>query len=71
VGGSHNRQTSRQVAPAPVEQQQFRGYIKNVADSVPHDALKAQLEQYGELAHFDIARAPKVCSQTFHDYECR
>jgi hypothetical protein len=60
VGGSHNRQTSRQVAPAPVEPQQYRGYIKNVSENIAHDELKAQLEQFGELAHFDIARAPKV-----------
>lgn len=60
VGGSHNRQVSRQAnAPQP-EVPANRGYIKSVFDHVTHEDLKAALEKFGELTHFDIARAPRV-----------
>ncbi|KAK4507411.1 hypothetical protein PRZ48_001146 [Zasmidium cellare] len=56
VGGSHNRQQSRQTnAPQP-EQPQNRGYIKNVHENVDYEELKAELEKFGELAYLDIAR---------------
>lgn len=60
VGGSHNRQQSRQTNVAQPEQPQNRGYIKNVHENVNYDELKAELEKFGELSYFDIARQ-KVC----------
>ncbi|KAF2161763.1 hypothetical protein M409DRAFT_69567 [Zasmidium cellare ATCC 36951] len=56
VGGSHNRQQSRQANVPQPEQPQHRGYIKNVHENVDYDELKAELEKFGELSYFDIAR---------------
>lgn len=61
VGGSHNRNASKQTNAAPVQQEpQYRGYIKNVADNVEVAKLRAELEKFGEVTYFDIARQ-KVC----------
>lgn len=56
VGGSHNRQQSKQTNAQTQEQQQNRGYIKNVHENVDAAKLKAELEKFGELQYFDIAR---------------
>lgn len=61
VGGSHNRQQSKQINPTPVEAPTNRGYIKGVFEHVPVEQLRAAVEQFGELSYFDVARAPKVC----------
>lgn len=55
VGGSHNRQQSRQT----FEQQQgpiTRAYIKNVHEGITSEELKSHLEQYGEVSYFDVNR---------------
>lgn len=57
VGGNHNRQQSRQtIPPQPQEIPQVRAYIKNVREEMDAGLLKAYLEQFGEVTHFDIAR---------------
>ena len=57
VGGSHNRNASKQTNAAPQQQEpQFRGYIKNVHDNVEVAKLRSELEKFGEVTYFDIAR---------------
>ncbi|KAF2209423.1 hypothetical protein CERZMDRAFT_114080 [Cercospora zeae-maydis SCOH1-5] len=57
VGSNHNRNASKQTNSAPPQQEpQFRGYIKNVSDNVDGNKLKAELEKFGDLLYFDIAR---------------
>ncbi|KAI5370396.1 Putative Ras GTPase-activating protein-binding protein [Septoria linicola] len=57
VGSGHNRNASKQTNAAPQQQEpQYRGYIKNVADNVEAGKLKAELEKFGEVTYFDIAR---------------
>ncbi|CAK1354720.1 unnamed protein product [Cercospora beticola] len=58
VGSAHNRNASKQTNSAPQQQQepQFRGYIKNVSDNVDGNKLRAELEKFGDLLYFDIAR---------------
>ncbi|KAM3415427.1 hypothetical protein BST61_g8951 [Cercospora zeina] len=57
VGSSHNRNASKQTNSAPQQQEpQFRGYIKNVSDNVDGNKLRAELEKFGDLLYFDIAR---------------
>lgn len=67
VGGSHNRNASKQANIVPQQQEpQYRGYIKNVADNVEGAKLRAELEKFGEVTYFDIARqkvnsCPTLC----------
>ena len=64
VGGSHNRQQSRQV----IQQQEApsnRGYIKNVHSGINADELKAALDEVSEVTYFDVA--PEKVSCTSHD----
>lgn len=57
VSGSHNRQQSRQANHVSQQEVQlYRGYIKNIQDNVDAAKLRAELEKFGELAYFDIAR---------------
>ncbi|PPJ53639.1 hypothetical protein CBER1_00804 [Cercospora berteroae] len=57
VGSTHNRNGSKQTNSAPQQQEpQFRGYIKNVSDNVDGNKLRAELEKFGDLLYFDIAR---------------
>ena len=56
MGGSHNRQQSRQVNTQQYDGPITRGYIKNVHEGIDTDALKAALEQYGEVVYYDINR---------------
>nr|POF02603.1 putative g3bp-like protein [Quercus suber] len=56
VGGNHNRQQSRQTNTQPPETPQVRAYIKNIREEMDAGALKAYLEKFGEITHFDIAR---------------
>ena len=58
VGGSHNRQQSRQTNQQQQQQgPQSRGYIKNVYENVKDEDLRASLERFGELSDCHIARA--------------
>jgi len=66
VGNTHNRQQSRQVNAPTADVPQFRGYIKNVSDNVDANALKAALDKFGKVTHFDVVRF-KNCA--FVDYE--
>nr|POF15442.1 putative g3bp-like protein [Quercus suber] len=56
VGGNHARQQSRQTNTQPPEAPQMRAYIKNIREEMDAGALKAYLEKFGEITHFDIAR---------------
>lgn len=57
VGSAHNRNASKQTNSAPQQQEpQFRGYIKHVSDNVDGNKLRAELEKFGDLLYFDIAR---------------
>jgi hypothetical protein len=62
VGGSHNRQHSRQVNQ-PQEQPNYRGFIKNVHSNINPDELKAALGEVAEVTYFDVAHE-KVCHPT-------
>jgi hypothetical protein len=55
VASSHNRNQSRQTTNQQ-EAPMFRGYIKNVHESIDGNELKSQLEAFGELLYFDISR---------------
>ncbi|KAF7190125.1 putative G3BP-like protein [Pseudocercospora fuligena] len=67
VSSSHNRQQSRQANNVSQQEESAnRGYIKNVSDNVEHNKLRAELEKFGKVAYFDIARQ-KNCA--FVDFE--
>ncbi|KXT14715.1 hypothetical protein AC579_6386 [Pseudocercospora musae] len=67
VSSSHNRQQSRQAnSLSQPEESANRGYIKNVSDNVEHNKLRAELEKFGKVAYFDIARQ-KNCA--FVDFD--
>ena len=54
VGGSHNRQQSRQVN-VQQDAPNNRGYIKNVHSGINADELKAALDLIAEVTYFDVA----------------
>ncbi|KAL1311726.1 hypothetical protein AAFC00_001823 [Neodothiora populina] len=57
VGGDHKRQQSKaQAAGGAQEAPQYRAYIKNVNDTIDAKDLRAELEKFGELLYFDVAR---------------
>ncbi|QIW96937.1 hypothetical protein AMS68_002455 [Peltaster fructicola] len=64
VGGSHNRQQSRQVNGQQTEGPQRKAYIKNVQESIQTTDLKEVLEKFGKVSHVDISRQ-KVCGCVF------
>ncbi|KAM0716166.1 hypothetical protein Q7P37_008680 [Cladosporium fusiforme] len=61
VGGSHNRQQSRQVNGQQQEPTHPRGYIRNVQENIKGPELKEKLSQFGEIGYFDIYRQ-KSCA---------
>lgn len=54
----HTRQQSKQINNNATQQEvpQYRGYIKNVQDSVDGAELRSILEKFGEVTYLDIAR---------------
>lgn len=54
----HTRQQSKQTNNNASQQEvpQYRGYIKNVQDSVDGAELRSILEKFGEVLYLDIAR---------------
>lgn len=57
VGGDHKRQQSKaQAAAGAQEIPQHRAYIKNVSESIDNKTLRDELEKYGEILYFDVAR---------------
>jgi hypothetical protein len=60
VGGSHNRQQSRQVNQQQ-EAPSNRGYIKNVHSGINADELKAALDEVAEVTYFDVAPEKVSC----------
>lgn len=55
-----NEHTKRQTRPQSVagsgEKENVLAYVRNVTDKVSTDGLKAALQNYGELAYFDVSR---------------
>ncbi|KAF1353609.1 hypothetical protein BDV97DRAFT_118782 [Delphinella strobiligena] len=57
VGGDHKRQQSKaQAAAGAQETPQHRAYIKNVSETIDNKTLRDELEKYGEILYFDVAR---------------